>query len=71
MERVCIFRVIWNKLQPFGIFYTYPFGNLVVIWYIFPRFGILCKEKSGNPGEIALGEICYVQSIKDVDCCIS
>jgi hypothetical protein len=49
MERVCIFRVIWNKLQPFGIFYTYPFGNLVVIWYIFPRFGILCKEKSGNP----------------------
>jgi hypothetical protein len=21
----------------------------VVIWYIFPRFGILCQEKSGNP----------------------
>jgi hypothetical protein len=21
----------------------------VVIWYIFPRFGILYKEKSGNP----------------------
>jgi hypothetical protein len=27
-----------------------PFGNLVVIWYIFPRFGILYREKSGNPG---------------------
>jgi hypothetical protein len=27
-----------------------PFGNLVAIWYIFPRFGILCQEKSGNPG---------------------
>jgi hypothetical protein len=27
----------------------WPFGNLVVIWYIFPRFGILCQEKSGNP----------------------
>jgi hypothetical protein len=22
----------------------------VVIWYIFPRFGIVCQEKSGNPG---------------------
>jgi hypothetical protein len=22
----------------------------VVIWYIFPRFGILDQEKSGNPG---------------------
>jgi hypothetical protein len=32
--------VIWNILR--------PFGNLLVIWYIFPRFGILCQEKSGN-----------------------
>jgi hypothetical protein len=31
---------LWNIL--------WPFGNLV--WYIFPRLGILCKEKSGNPG---------------------
>jgi hypothetical protein len=35
------FRVIWYIL--------WPFGNVVVIWYIFPRFGILCQEKSGNP----------------------
>jgi hypothetical protein len=27
----------------------WPFGNLVSIWYISPRFGILNKEKSGNP----------------------
>jgi hypothetical protein len=27
----------------------WPFGYFVVIWYIFPRFGILCQEKSGNP----------------------
>jgi hypothetical protein len=20
------------------------------MWYIFPRFGILCQEKSGSPG---------------------
>jgi hypothetical protein len=24
-------------------------GNLVVIWYVFPRSGTLCQEKSGNP----------------------
>jgi hypothetical protein len=36
----------------FGIFYghiLWQFGNVVVIWYIFSRFGILCQEKSGNP----------------------
>jgi hypothetical protein len=35
-------------LQPLEIFY----GHLlyfVVIWYTFPRFGILDEEKSGNP----------------------
>jgi hypothetical protein len=26
----------------------------VVIWYIFPRFGILDQEKSGNPGSLHL-----------------
>jgi hypothetical protein len=26
------------------------FGYALVIWYIFPRFGILCQEKCGNPG---------------------
>jgi hypothetical protein len=25
------------------------FGNFVVIWYTFPRFGISCQEKSGTP----------------------
>jgi hypothetical protein len=48
------FMVIWNILQSFGIFYghlvyLWPFGNVVVICYIFPRFGILRQEKSGNP----------------------
>jgi hypothetical protein len=36
-------------MEDVGIFY----GHLIyflVIWYIFPRFGTLCKEKSGNPG---------------------
>jgi hypothetical protein len=43
MEKVGIFfgyleyiTAIWNIL--------WLLGNLVTIWYIFPRFGILCKE---------------------------
>jgi hypothetical protein len=27
----------------------WSFGNLLSIWFIFHRFGILCQEKSGNP----------------------
>jgi hypothetical protein len=50
-----------NRMENAGIFYghleyftaiwyiVWSFGNVVVIWYIFPRFGILCQEKSGNP----------------------
>jgi hypothetical protein len=41
---------IWNILRPFGIFYGH-FGNVVIIWYIFHRFGVLCQEKSGNPAQ--------------------
>jgi hypothetical protein len=40
---------IWPVLLLLEIFY----GHLVyfvVIWYIYPRFGILYPEKSGNPG---------------------
>jgi hypothetical protein len=35
------FMVIWYIL--------WPLGNFVVIWYIFPRFGTLCQDRSGNP----------------------
>jgi hypothetical protein len=40
-DHLVYFTAIRNILRPFGIF--------VVIWYIFPRFGILDQEKSGNP----------------------
>jgi hypothetical protein len=40
-DRLVYFTAIGNILFPLGIF--------VVIWYIFPRFGILDLEKSGNP----------------------
>jgi hypothetical protein len=48
-------------MENLGIFYDHlvyftaigtilwPFVYFVVIWYIFPRFGILDQEKSGNP----------------------
>jgi hypothetical protein len=43
------FVAIWSILRPFGILYDHlayfsPFP------YIFPYFGILHPEKSGNPG---------------------
>jgi hypothetical protein len=39
----------WFILWPFEIFYGH-WEYFVVIWYIFPRFGMLYLEKSGNPG---------------------
>jgi hypothetical protein len=50
MENVGIFMSFGSISRPFGIFC----GHLVylkVIWYIFPRFGMLHQEKSGNPAE--------------------
>jgi hypothetical protein len=41
------FVTIWSILMLLEIFYGH-LVNFVVIWYIFPRFGILCQEKSGN-----------------------
>jgi hypothetical protein len=42
-DHLVYFTAIGNILWPYGIF--------VVIWYIFSRFGILDKEKSGNPAQ--------------------
>jgi hypothetical protein len=48
------FLVIWYIVQPMGIFYvSAAFDNF---WYIFPRFGILYQEKSGNPAFSILNE---------------
>jgi hypothetical protein len=40
-KRLVYSMAVWNILR--------PFGNFVSIWYIFSRFGIMCKEKPGNP----------------------
>jgi hypothetical protein len=51
MENVTIF---YGNLEYFtAIWYIlWPFVNVVVVWYIFPRFGTFCQEKSGNPWRI-------------------
>jgi hypothetical protein len=43
------FTTIRSILRPLEINYCHLL-YFVVVWYIFPRFGILYKEKSGNPG---------------------
>jgi hypothetical protein len=43
--------ILWplgQFLRSIGIFYV-QLVYLVVVWYIFPRFGLLYQEKSGNP----------------------
>jgi hypothetical protein len=63
IEDVGVFMAIWSILRPFGLFY----GHLIyfvaiwniyvhmVIWYIFPRFGMLHQEKSGDPDVHSVG----------------
>jgi hypothetical protein len=38
----------WYVLLPFGLFYAH-LVYFMVIWYISPHFGMLHREKSGNP----------------------
>jgi hypothetical protein len=47
---------VWSILGPLEIFYGH-LVHVVVIWYIFSRFGILGQEKSGNP---ATHKLCRV-----------
>jgi hypothetical protein len=53
MEEVGILRAILSILRPNGIFYGH-LAYFVDIWYIFNRFGLLFREKSGNPGMDAM-----------------
>jgi hypothetical protein len=43
------FMALWSVLRTFGIFHGHSvyFGY---VWYIFSRFGMLYKDKSGNIG---------------------
>jgi hypothetical protein len=45
---------IWYILWPVGIFAGY-LVYFLVIWNIYPRFGILYQEKSGNTGLESVG----------------
>jgi hypothetical protein len=59
MEDVGIFCI--HLVHFMTIWYiSWSFGNVVVIWYIFHRFGILCQEKYGNP--VAIDQCTYINA---------
>jgi hypothetical protein len=47
-------------IEDVGLFYGY-LVYFMVIWYVFPRFGVLCQEKSGNPAQ----DQCYIFAKKN------
>jgi hypothetical protein len=49
MEDVCILSDIWSMYGHLIYFMDIWYRYSVVIWYIFPRFGLLFQEESGNP----------------------
>jgi hypothetical protein len=49
MENIGIFSGQLENLTTIGCI-LWAFGNFVVIWYIFPRFGILYQEKMATLG---------------------
>jgi hypothetical protein len=51
---------IWSILWLFGKFCVY-LVHFMVKWYIFPRFGMLCQEKSGNP--VSLDQLCKINRV--------
>jgi hypothetical protein len=48
-------------LRLIGLFYGQHF---VVIWYIFPRFGIFHQEKSGNPAQLSSASAAFLAANK-------
>jgi hypothetical protein len=49
MKNVGIFYGHLEHIMYGHLVFLWIFGNLVAAWYMFPHFGILNKEKSGNP----------------------
>jgi hypothetical protein len=50
MEKVGIFYGYLEFITAIW-YYLWTSGNLVAFWYISHHFGILRREKSGNPGQ--------------------
>jgi hypothetical protein len=48
----------------------WPFGDLVFIWYVFNRSGILYHEKSGNPGWKGIDMKSGLDSTQNLTCVI-
>jgi hypothetical protein len=78
MGKVGIFVVHLEHIMAFW-YILWPFGNLVAIQYVFPRFGIFCQEKSGNPDLYSIKEslldtastihLADTKQTKDTNCC--
>jgi hypothetical protein len=49
VEHVGLFNGHLEYIKAFGSIFS-PYRKILVIWCIFPCFGILYQEKSGNPG---------------------
>jgi hypothetical protein len=65
MENAGIF---YGHLEYYTVigYILWPFGNVVVIRHIFPRFGLLCEEKSGNPVRMDLVMACAPAKSKTI-----
>jgi hypothetical protein len=67
------FIYIWSILRPFGIFYGHSL-YFVVILSIFPSFGILHQELSGNPdvqGFEAVACPLFIRRTEYANACVS
>jgi hypothetical protein len=54
---------IWSILRPLEIFCGHMV-YFVMIWCIFPRFGILDQEKSGNPATPVFPDFAFTKKIE-------
>jgi hypothetical protein len=62
LEYLEFVTALWYILWPFGTFY----GHLVILWQLgifFPRFGLLCQEKSGNPDQRVCAYVCPLHTL--------
>jgi hypothetical protein len=57
-KMLVFFRAILSNLRPSGIFYGH-LVHFVAIWYIQSRFGMLYREKSGNPAQTRASRLTF------------
>jgi hypothetical protein len=58
--------IFWS----FGVCMLLPIGKFLVIGCIFPRFGVLYHEKSGNPAEAAVHSLYNLPQLSKLCQCL-